>query len=225
MLARIGDCGIAPAARAVHADALFATFYNVAMRRLLTLVLLALLTGGLAACSRTPSPWLLTDVSGHLPDLQFHLVNDLDQPVTGASYRGKVTLVYFGYTHCPDVCPTTLAHLTVVLQNLGALAEHVRVLFISVDPKRDTPKLLRAYVTAFGPHIVGLTGTPREIARVAKRYRVTYSYGKPNANGNYEVNHSAAIFIFDAEGHARLLATQKNTVSQITHDLKLLLTE
>lgn len=195
------------------------------MRRLYTLLLIILLTGGLVACSHAPSPWLLTDISGHLPDLQFHLVNDIDQPVTGASYRGKVTLVYFGYTHCPDVCPTTLAHLTVVLQNLGPLADRIRVLFVSVDPKRDTPRLLRTYVDAFGPHIVGLTGTPREIARVAKRYRVTYSYGKPDAAGNYEVNHSAAIFIFDVKGHARLLATQKNTVPQISHDLKLLLTE
>ena len=192
------------------------------VRRLLPI--LATLSLLLAACSHAPSPWLLTDVRGHLPDLRFHLVNDLGQPVTGASYRGKVVLLYFGYTHCPDVCPTTLAHLTVVLQNLGPLAQHVRVLFVSVDPKRDTPALLRAYTSAFGPHIIGLTGTPEAIARVAKRYRVAYSYGKPDAQGNYVVNHSAAIFIFDARGRARLLATERDTVAQLTHDLHLLLT-
>ena len=192
-------------------------------RRLL--ILFAALALLLAGCSHAPSPWLLTDVRGHLPNLRFHLTNDLGQPVTGASYRGKVALLYFGYTHCPDVCPTTLAHLTVVLQNLGPLAQHVRVLFVSVDPKRDTPALLHAYTSAFGPHIIGLTGTPDAIARVAKRYRVAYSYGKPDASGNYVVNHSAAIFIFDARGRARLLATESSSVAQLTHDLHLLLTE
>ncbi len=171
-------------------------------------------------------PWELTDIRGHMPDLRFHLLNDRDQPVTGASYRGKTVLLYFGYTHCPDVCPTTLAHLSVVMQNLGAAAKDVRVLFVSVDPKRDTPAVLHAYVDAFDPQqFVGLTGTPQQIARVAKRYRVAYSYGKPDAAGNYVVNHSAAIFIFDDRGRARLLATQQSTVPQLTHDLTLLLHE
>ena len=194
------------------------------MRRLLLLVAAGILLG-LAACSRAPSPWALTDVRGHLPDLRFHLIDDRGQPVSGARYRGQVAVLYFGYTHCPDVCPTTLAHLTVVLQNLGPLAERVRVLFVSVDPRRDTPAVLREYVHAFGPHIVGLTGTPDEIARVAKRYRVAYSYGRPDAQGNYTVNHSAALFVFDAQGRARLLGTQQSTVQQLTHDLRLLLTE
>ena len=194
------------------------------MRRLLLLVTAGILLG-LAACSRAPSPWALTDVRGHLPDLRFHLIDDRGRPVSGAHYRGKVAVLYFGYTHCPDVCPTTLAHLTVVLQNLGPLADRVRVLFVSVDPRRDTPAVLREYVHAFGPHIVGLTGTPDEIARVAKRYRVAYSYGRPDAQGNYTVNHSAALFVFDAQGRARLLGTQQSTVQQLTHDLRLLLTE
>ncbi len=194
------------------------------MRRLLLLVAAGILLG-LAACSRAPSPWALTDVRGHLPDLRFHLIDDRGQPVSGARYRGQVAVLYFGYTHCPDVCPTTLAHLTVVLQNLGPLADRVRVLFVSVDPRRDTPAVLREYVHAFGPHIVGLTGTPDEIARVAKRYRVAYSYGRPDAQGNYTVNHSAALFVFDAQGRARLLGTQQSTVQQLTHDLRLLLTE
>ena len=194
------------------------------MRRLLLLVTAGILLG-LAACSRAPSPWALTDVRGHLPDLRFHLIDDRGRPVSGARYRGQVAVLYFGYTHCPDVCPTTLAHLTVVLQNLGQLADRVRVLFVSVDPRRDTPAVLREYVHAFGPHIVGLTGTPDEIARVAKRYRVAYSYGRPDAQGNYTVNHSAALFVFDAQGRARLLGTQQSTVRQLTHDLHLLLTE
>ncbi len=194
------------------------------MRRLLLLVAAGILLG-LAACSRAPSPWALTDVRGHLPDLRFHLIDDRGRPVSGTHYRGQVAVLYFGYTHCPDVCPTTLAHLTVVLQNLGPLADRVRVLFVSVDPRRDTPAVLREYVHAFGPHIVGLTGTPDEIARVAKRYRVAYSYGRPDAQGNYTVNHSAALFVFDAQGRARLLGTQQSTVQQLTHDLHLLLTE
>ncbi len=191
------------------------------LKTLLTILLLLLL----AACSHSKAQWLLTDVRGHLPDLQFHLVNDRGQSVTGASYRGKVTLLYFGYTHCPDVCPTTLAHLAVALQNLGPLAKDVRVLFVSVDPQRDTPRVLHAYVRAFGPEIVGLSGTPSAIARVAKRYRVAYSYGPPTADGSYEVNHSSAIFIFDNRGRARLLATQQSTVAQLDHDIGQILQE
>ena len=191
------------------------------LKTLLTVLLLLVL----AACSHSHAQWLLTDVRGHLPDLRFHSVDDRGKSVTGASYRGKIALLYFGYTHCPDVCPTTLAHLAVVLQNLGPLAKDVRVLFVSVDPQRDTPRVLHAYVKAFGPQIVGLSGRPGAIARVAKRYRVAYSYGPADADGNYEVNHSSAIFIFDMRGQARLLATQQSTVAQLDHDIGQLLQE
>jgi protein SCO1/2 len=176
----------------------------------------------LAACASKPN-WQLDDVSGHLPDLTFRMTSDLGKPVTAATYRGKVVVLYFGYTHCPDVCPLTLVHLHTVLQRLGKGADDVRVLFVTVDPTRDTVPVLRQYVTAFDPRIVGLTGSQDEIAKLAKRYRAFYQRETPKtASGEYEVTHSSAIYIFDREGRARLLATPGSTNDAIFHDLKIL---
>jgi protein SCO1/2 len=176
----------------------------------------------LAACASKPNGQL-DDVSGHLPDLTFRMTSDLGKPVTAATYRGKVVVLYFGYTHCPDVCPLTLVHLHTVLQRLGKGADDVRILFVTVDPTRDTVPVLRQYVTAFDPRIVGLTGSQDEIAKLAKRYRSFYQRETPKtASGEYEVTHSSAIYIFDREGRARLLATPGSTNDAIFHDLKIL---
>ncbi|MDR5834447.1 SCO family protein [Caballeronia sp. LZ034LL] len=175
----------------------------------------------LAACSKPAEPWHLTDVSGHLPDLDFSLVDDGGRPVTGESFAGRTTLVYFGYTHCPDVCPETMARLMQVLERVGPDADKARIVFISVDPARDTPALLRSYVRAFDDkHAVGLTGTDRAIERVAQRYRVAYQMEKRAPDGAYEVTHSSAVYIFDAAGHARLLATEQDSADAIATDLK-----
>jgi protein SCO1/2 len=184
------------------------------------LLLAALL---LAGCGSPPPAWRLTDISGHLPDLKFQLTDDAGHAVDGADYHGKVAIVYFGYTHCPDVCPLTLTHLHVVLQRLGPQADKVRILFVSVDPARDTPAVLHTYVNAFDPRAVGLTGSEKQIEAIAKRYRVAFSRGADQGNGNYEVNHSSAMYIFDAEGHARLLATPLTSNDDLVHDLHLLL--
>jgi protein SCO1 len=162
-------------------------------------------------------------VQGHLPDLKFNLTNDQGKPVTAADYSGKVVLLYFGYTHCPDVCPLTLAHLHMVMQKLGKLADGARILFVTVDPARDTPAVLRQYVSAFDPHIVGLTGSQDAIAALAKRYRAFFKREPADRSGNYEVNHSAGVYIFDRTGHARLIATSGEPQSAEVHDLKLLL--
>ena len=177
----------------------------------------------LAACSHAPPVWQLNEVSGHLPDLQFELTSDTDKPATAADFRGKYVLLYFGYTHCPDVCPLTLVHLHLVMQKLGADADKTRILFVSVDPARDTPAVLRQYVTAFDPHVSGLTGTPSQLAAIAKRYRVAFNVGKPQPDGGYEVNHSSGIYIFDRDGRARLIGTSADSVDAIAHDLKLLM--
>ncbi|MEO8746805.1 MAG: SCO family protein, partial [Rhodanobacter sp.] len=157
----------------------------------------------LAGCQHpAPLPLRLTSISGHMPDLKFSLTNDHDQGVTASDYLGKVVLLYFGYTHCPDVCPLTLANLHAVMQRLGPLASGAQILFVSVDPSRDTPKILHSYVTAFDPHIVGLTGSPRAIERLTKDYRAAFSREPSQANGEYEVTHSAGIYIFDRQGKA-----------------------
>ena len=188
---------------------------------LLLLMVTSLLLGG---CPRVaPLPLRLTNITGHMPALDFKLVDDHGKPVTGADYRGKVVLLYFGYTHCPDVCPLTLAHLHVVMQRLGSLAEGARILFVSVDPARDTPAILHAYVNAFDPRAAGLTGTPGEIEALVKRYRGSFSREPGSADGSYEVSHSSAIYLFDRDGNARVLATPSDSQDDLVHDLKLLL--
>jgi protein SCO1 len=178
----------------------------------------------LSACHQDqPQPWQLTDISGHMPDLSFHLTNDQGKTVTAADYRGKVTLLYFGYTHCPDVCPLTLAHLHVVMQKLGKQADDVRILFVSVDPNRDTPAVLHDYVAAFDPHAVGLTGSPTDIEALTKSYRAAFSREPGKADGSYDVSHSSGIYIFDSQGKARLLATPTDEQDKLVHDLHLLL--
>ncbi|MEX3955135.1 SCO family protein [Trinickia sp. EG282A] len=175
-----------------------------------------------AGCSPSGPPWQLTNVTGHLPDLKFSLTDDDGKPVDASTFKGETTLVYFGYTHCPDVCPETMARLMQVLAKLGDNeAQHVRILFISVDPARDTPQALHAYVDAFdAKHARGLTGTDRQIESLARRYRVAYQMEKRDPNGNYEVTHSSAVYIFDAQGRARLLATSSDTPDAIAHDLR-----
>lgn len=188
---------------------------------LFALVLGALLLG---ACNRGDSiQWRLTNVSGHMPDLDFRLVDDQGKAVTGQDYRGKVVLLYFGYTHCPDVCPLTLAQLHVVMQRLGPLADGARILFVSVDPARDTPDIMHAYVNAFDPRAVGLSGTPREIEALSKRYRSAFTREPDKGDGQYEVSHSSAIYVFDRDGKARLLATPANPQDDLVHDLHLML--
>jgi protein SCO1/2 len=179
----------------------------------------------LAACQphENAAPWQLTDIWGHMPDLSFQLTDDQGKTVTAADYRGKVTLLYFGYTHCPDVCPLTLAHLHVVLQRLGKLADGARILFVSVDPARDTPQALHAYVNAFDPHIVGLTGSPAQVEALTKQYRAAFSREPGKSDGSYEVSHSSGIYIFDGSGKARLLATPNDSQDKLVHDLYLLL--
>lgn len=175
----------------------------------------------LAGCSGSDLTWKTHDIRGLMPDLAFNLTNSDGKAVTQRAYKGYTTLLYFGYTHCPDVCPTTVATVIRALHELKGQASAVRFLFVSVDPERDTPAVLKAYVGAFGsPELVGLTGTQDQLQALAKRYRVSYSYDKPDAHGEYGVNHSAAIFVFDSEGKVSLVMNYKNGADAIAHDLK-----
>ncbi|HUW53977.1 MAG TPA: SCO family protein [Rhodanobacter sp.] len=188
---------------------------------LLLLLVAGLLLGG---CQHTqPLPFRLTNVTGHMPTLAFTLTDDQGKTVSAADYRGKVVLLYFGYTHCPDVCPLTLAHLHVVMQRLGKLADGARILFVSVDPARDTPAVLHAYVNAFDPRAVGLTGSASDIEALVKRYRASFTREPSTGDGNYEVSHSSAIYVFDRDGNPRVLATPADSQDDLVHDLHLLL--
>ncbi len=140
--------------------------------------------------------------------------------VTADSYRGKAVVLYFGYTHCPDECPTTLANLAKALHELGPRANDVRVLFVSVDPQRDTLPILKAYVSTFASQIDGLRGTDDQIAALARRYRVLYSVTPASAGQDSQVMHSDSTFFFDPSGHARLVATSTGNAKAITGDIK-----
>jgi protein SCO1 len=182
-----------------------------------------MLSAALAACAGGGPPYALKNITGLVEPLEFHLTNQDDQAVTAADYRRHLVLLYFGYTRCPDECPTTLTTLANALRTLGPEASRVRVLFVSVDPQRDSTAVLKRYVGNFGPDFVGLRGGPAELTELSKRYRIAYHYEKPDKYGNYEVDHSSAVFIFDGDGHARLLAQSDNTAPQVASDLRRLL--
>jgi protein SCO1/2 len=194
------------------------------LRPLLSCAVLLITGLLLAGCHHsTPLPFRLTNISGHMPALEFSLTDDQGKPVTAADYRGKIVLVYFGYTHCPDVCPLTMAHLHVVMQRLGKLADDSRILFVTVDPTRDTPAVLHDYVKAFDPHATGLTGNAHAIEALVKRYRSAFTREPATSDGNYEVSHSSAIYVFDRAGNPRVLYTPANSQDDLVHDLHLLL--
>jgi protein SCO1/2 len=160
----------------------------------------------LAGCDE-PEAWHETDITGALPQLAFTMTRaDDGRTVSAADYRGKVVLLYFGYTFCPDVCPTTLTNIAQILDRLGAQADAVRVLFVTVDPERDTLPVLKQYADAFAPEVDGLRGDPGQLAALAKRYRVAYSVRPKTAGHDYEVTHGSAVYAFDRTGQARLLA-------------------
>jgi len=169
----------------------------------------------LAGCSK-PS-WHMTDISGGMPKLDFHMTAN-GQPVTAQDFRGKVVALYFGYTHCPDVCPATLANLADTLGKVGS--PDVRVLFVTVDPERDTDAVMADYAKAFSPQVVGLRGSPNALANLARTYRVAYEVKK---GPPYEVIHSNAVFFFDRDGRARLVTTDTNDTAAMAEDLKRLL--
>lgn len=196
-------------------------FHALPPRRALVALLSALLL--LAGCDGEPE-YTAHDITGVMPDLAFELTNEQGKPVTEDDYGGRLKLLFFGYTNCPDICPATMARIRAALGGLDdGVREDVDVLFLSVDPERDTPKRLKQYTESFGEEFVGLTGSQDQLKTLTKRYRVTYGYGEPNDNGFYLVSHSSAIFVFGPDGRARLLANQTETVDELTADLKKLL--
>ncbi len=161
-------------------------------------------------------------VSGFLPDLKFTLIGQDGQEVTEQAVAGKAVLMFFGYANCPDICPTTMGQLAMVMQKLGDDAQNVRILFISVDPHRDRPEQLQAYVNMFDPDAIGLSGTERQVASLARRYRVAYQIEKPKGENpeSYEVTHARGIYIFDPRGKARLLASDASSVNELADSVR-----
>jgi protein SCO1 len=150
---------------------------------------------------------------------KFSLVDQNGKPFTDADLKGKWHLVFFGYTHCPDICPTALNDLSLALDQLGAKENDFGIVFISVDPDRDTPAVIKSYVESFGGPIEGLTGTPDQVAEVAKDYKVYYAK-HPTAGGGYDMDHSALIYIMDPEGRFTATFTPDDTADAIATRLK-----
>lgn len=206
--------------------------WRITRRRVPGLVAAACLTPLsmlLAGCSKE-APWHSLDVSGSAPPLQFTMTRASDgKLVTNADYRGQVVMLYFGYTFCPDVCPTTLANLSQVLSQLGPEAQQVRVLFVTVDPNRDTLAVLKDYVANFASQVDGLRGTPDQLASLARRYRLVYSVSPETKSHPYEVTHASGIYVFDRSGAARLLVPSLDSANSdptgIELDLKRLIAE
>jgi protein SCO1 len=153
----------------------------------------------------------------------FRLTDQDGKTVTDADLKGKWSLVYFGYTHCPDACPTALNDISIALEDLGTKRDAVRPVFITVDPERDTPDALKAYVTSFDAPILALTGTPEQVAQAAKGYRVYYAK-HPEAGGEYSMDHSSVIYVMDPQGRFTASFTHESTPEQIAERLKKLLT-
>jgi protein SCO1/2 len=193
---------------------------TIRLSRLAALALCLLI----AACDDSEKPWHATDITGAMPKLAFRMVRANDgQVVTADSYRGRVVILYFGYTHCPDICPTTLANLSEVLKRLDTRAYEVSVLFVSVDPDRDTLPVLGAYVRGFAKQIDGLSGPPNGLMALTRRYRVLYSVTRDSPGHPYQVMHSNSVFFFDRSGRARLVTTSTDNIAGITDDAERLL--
>jgi protein SCO1/2 len=191
------------------------------MRRLLALALLAALL--VAACGRREAPqFQLTDVTGANFGKSLELTDHNGARRTLTDFRGKVVVIFFGFTHCPDACPTTMIELARVARDLGADAARMQVLFVTVDPERDTPEVLRQYVPAFQPTFLGLYGTPDETARTAKEFKVYYQKQRL-PGGGYTMDHSAGTFVFDPQGRLRLFAQYGAGAQTLLHDIRLLL--
>lgn len=183
------------------------------------LLLLAFLVAG---CSEPPR-FHSTDITGVDWGKDFALTDHAGKPRTLADFRGKAVVLFFGYTQCPDICPTTLAAMRDTMGLLGKDAERVQVLFVTVDPNRDTPKLLAEYVPWFHPSFLGLWGDEATVAAVAKDFKVFYAKQPGKEPGSYSVDHTASSYAFDPQGRLRLVIRHGETPERTAADLRLLL--
>ncbi|HSC80115.1 MAG TPA: SCO family protein [Chitinolyticbacter sp.] len=189
--------------------------------RFLRLALMLFAVLAIAACSRPQFKG--SDLTGAGFGGDFQLVDHTGKARLLSDYRGKVVALFFGFTHCPDVCPTTMAELSAAMKQLGDKAADVQVLFVSVDPARDTPALLAQYVPAFDQRFVGLTGSETQVSAVAKQYKVVYQR-QDQADG-YSVDHTAGTYLLDRKGRLRVLENYGAGPDTLAHDLALLVEE
>ena len=174
----------------------------------------------LAGCDSGKPRFNNVDITGANYARDFRLTDFSGKPRSLADFRGKVVVVFFGYTQCPDVCPTTLSDMAEVKKRLGPDGEKLQVIFVTLDPDRDTPQVLSQYVPAFDPGFLGLSGTRDETAAVAKDFKVFYQKVPGKTETSYTLDHTAGSYVFDREGRVRLFLRHAGAVEPIVEDLR-----
>jgi protein SCO1/2 len=177
----------------------------------------------LQSCNK-PLEWNGANIFGMMPDLSFALTGPENTVIESSSLQGKAVLVFFGFTNCPDVCPTTLTQLAVIRKKLGPAADKLQITLVSVDPGRDTPEVMKNYTASFGPWLLGLTGTEQALTTLRETYSVYVAMESSESKGQYNVMHSTVIFAFDSQGKARLLISDVHDTEAVLSDLKKLAT-
>jgi protein SCO1/2 len=193
------------------------------MKKLLAVLAMAVLLSGCDKIFDKPPSFENTDVTGLEYGKGFTLTDHTGKPRTLADFRGKVVVMFFGYTQCPDVCPTTMVEMANVMKDLGPAADKVQVLFVTLDPQRDTRELLAQYVPAFDKRFLGLYGNAEQTAAVAKEFKVFYSKVPGATPGSYTLDHTAGSYVFDRNGKLRLFVRNGQDPRSIAHDIRQLL--
>ena len=197
--------------------------FTSARRRALQAVAAMGVAALLAACGESAPAFKGSDITGTQLGKKLALVDHNGKPRTLQDFAGKAVVVFFGFTQCPDVCPTSLAELSQAMKQLGPDADRVQVLLVTVDPERDTPEILKQYVTTFDPRFLGLTGTPEQIKQAAASFKAYYAKVPTQDGANYTMDHTAAFYLFDGKGESRVLATNTAGAEALAHDIKALL--
>jgi len=180
----------------------------------------------LVGCGREGSPSFKgIDITGADYARELTLLDPDGRTRSLSEFQGRVVVVFFGFTQCPDVCPTTLVELAAVRQQLGARAERLQGIFVTVDPERDTPELLKAYVANFDPSFVALRGTPEQTLAAAKHFKVFYAKVPGKTDTSYTIDHTAGAYVFDTRGRVRLFTRHGTGAQALLHDVEILLAE
>ncbi|SEL59169.1 protein SCO1/2 [Nitrosovibrio tenuis] len=170
----------------------------------------------LAACGNTAKPtFLSTDITGATFGKELKLVGHDGVTRTLADFKGKAIVLFFGYTHCPDVCPATMGEIASAVQKLGKDAARVQVLFVTIDPERDTPETLKQYLSAFDPAFLGLHGDAGATKIIADEFKIVYQKHAGNSSDHDTMDHSAGVYIFDTKGQLRLYASGNGNSADI----------
>lgn len=194
------------------------------IQRVLRLAIVTIVCGFvMAGCHPSPLPFKNVDITGANFARDFALTDQNGHARKLADFRGKVVVMFFGYTQCPDVCPTTMTDLATAMAMLGSDANRVQVLFVTIDPQRDTPQVLAAYVPHFDKRFLGLYGNAATTAATAKEFKVFYQKVEGPTPTSYSMDHTAGSYVFDTQGKVRLFIREGDPPAEIAHDLKLLL--